>query len=390
MRNDGQSSLTVTVRSGERFTSFILFIVLFCAGLSTGCARNFEAKDLSYHSYDAMLGELRRLEEAHRKTGKLHDLGPSSDGRTRVWAFKISDNVDQEEDEPNVLLTGGAHGNEPVGREMAMFAIRRLLADDSHRALIDKTQIWVIPSLDPAGQEAGNAHCNANGVDLNRNFPVDWTTDDLDAVEIELQNLFKNFYRRRAHVVAGIDLHAHGRTYLLPWANNQKKPADWDAMKDLADTMAKTSAYRSLKLTEYLNRMVPGGGADYLYGRYGTFYYGLELGTSHALPAEQLGPLCRRNFPGIMLMMNRIHTRTLTGHVTRNGKPVVAVVEIDGIDKPTNLRRPYMSDAVFGRYYRILLPGVYTVRFTFEGKKVVKENVIIVGDRQTVLDIEFP
>ena len=91
-----------------------------------------------------------------------------------------------------------------------------------------------------------------------------------------------------------------------------------------------------------------------------------------------------------MIMINRVQTSTLTGHVTRGGKPVAAFVEVDGIDKPANLRRPYMSDATFGRYYRILLPGTYTVRFTFEGKTMVKENVIIVDDRQTSLDIEFP
>jgi len=337
-----------------------------------------------------MLSELRRLEKAHPKTGKLHDLGVSSDGLTRVWAFKISDNVEKEEDEPNVLLTGGIHGNEPVGSEMALFTIRRLLSADSHRALIDKTQIWVIPILNPAGHKAGNSHNNANRIDLNRNFPTDWTSDDLDAVEIEIQNLVENFHRRRAHVVAGIDLHTYGRAYLLPWAHTGKKPADWAAMKDLADEMAKTSGYRALQLTEYLRRTVPGGAADYQYGRYGTFYYGLELGTSHALRAGQLGGLCRKNLPGITIMMNRVHTSTLTGHVSRNGKPAVAVVAVDGIDKPANLRRPYMSDATFGRYYRILLPGTYTVRFTFDRKTMVKENVIIADDRQTVLDIKFP
>jgi len=390
MKNDGQWSLIAPVRLGGAFTRYHLFIVLFLSVSVIGCSRDFEVKDLSYHTYDTMLSELCRLEKAHPKTGKLHDLGVSSDRRTHVWAFKISDNVEKEEDEPNVLLTGGIHGNEPVGSEMAFFTIRRLLSEHSHRALIDKTQIWVIPILNPAGHATGNAHCNANRVDLNRNFPVDWTRDDLDAVEIELQNLFKNFYLRRAHVVAGIDLHTYGQAYLLPWANTQKKPADWAAMKDLADTMAKTSGYRAMQLTEYLHRTVPGGAADYQYGRYGTFYYGLELGTSHTLRAEQLGPLCRKNFPGIMLMMNRVHTRAITGHVTRNGKPVAAVVDVDGIDKPGDLRRPYMSDAVFGRYYRILLPGAYTVRFTFEGKKVVKEKVVIVDDRQTVLNIEFP
>jgi succinylglutamate desuccinylase len=364
--------------------------MLFFSVSAIGCFRDFAAEDLSYHTYDTMLSELRRLEKAHPKTAALHDLGVSSDGRTRVWAFKISDNVEKEEDEPNVLLTGGIHGNEPVSSEMAIFTIRRLLSADSRRALIDKTQIWVIPILNPAGHAANNSHCNANRVDLNRNFPTNWKNDDVDGVEIEIQNLVKSFLRRRANVVAGIDLHTYGRAYLLPWAHTRKKPADWDAMKDLADKMAETSRYRALQLTEYLSRTVPGGAADYQYGRYGTFYYGLELGTSHSLPAGQLGGLCRKNLPGVMIMMNRVHTSTLTGHVTRNGKPAVAVVDVDGIDKPTNLRRPYVSDAAFGRYYRILLPGTYTVRFTFEGKKVVKENVTIADDRQTVLDIEFP
>ena len=390
MKDDGQRSLLACDRSGGTFTRFHLFIMLIFSVSPIGSFRVFAAEDLSYHTYDTMLSELRRLEKAHPKTAKLHDLGVSSDGRTRVWAFKISDNVEKEEDEPNVLLTGGIHGNEPVASEMALFTIRHLLSDDSRRALINKTQIWVIPILNPAGHAANHSHSNANRVDLNRNFPTTWKSDDLDGVQIELQHLVKNFYLRRNHVVAGIDLHTYGQAYLLPWAHTHKKPADWDAMKELADQMAKTSGYRVLQLTDYLRRTVPGGAADYGYGRYGTFYYGLELGTSHALPAERLGRICRKNLPGIMIMMNRVHTSTLTGHVTQNGKPAVAVVDVDGIDKPTNLRKPYMSDATFGRYYRILLPGTYTVRFTFEGKQIVKENVIIVDDRQTVLDIELP
>jgi hypothetical protein len=390
MKNDGQRSLIAWGRSGLALTMFLFLVMLVSSVSSIGCCPGFADQELSYHTYDTMLSEMRRLEKAYPEIGKLHDLGLSSDGRTRVWAFKISDNVEQEEDEPNVLLTGGIHANEAVAPEMALFTIRRLLAENSRRDLVNKTQIWVIPILNPAGHKANHSHCNANKVDLNRNFPVAWTSDDLGAVEIELQNMIKNIHRRRAHVVAGIDIHTHGQAYLVPWAHTDKKPADWAAMKDLADKMAKTSGYRSLQLTEYLNRTIPAGAADYLYGRYGSFHYGLEMGTSHALPAEQLGGLCRKNLPGIMLMMNRVHTSTLTGHVTGSGKPLAAIVAIDGIDKPTNLRRPYTSDAAFGRYYRILLPGVYTVRFTFEGKKVVKQNVTIVNDRQTVLNIEFP
>jgi len=390
MKDDGQWSLIACGRSRGTFTRFHLFIVLFFSVSVLGSFRVFAAEDFSYHTYDTLLSELRRLEKAHPQTGELHDLGVSSDGRTRVWAFKISDDAAKEEDEPNVLLTGGIHGNERVASEMALFTIQRLLSEDSCRGLIDTTQIWVIPILNPAGHKADNSHHNANGVDLNRDFPADWTSDDLDGVPIEIHNLVKSFHLGREHVVAGIDLHTYGQAYLLPWAHTHQKPADWDALKDLADQMAKTSGYRVLPLTEYMGRTVPGGAADYWYGRYGTFYYGLELGTSHAPSAGQLGDLCRKNLPGIMIMMNRVHTSTLTGHVTRGGKPVAAVVDVDGIDTPANLRRPYMSDATFGRYYRILLPGTYTVRFTFEGKTMVKKNVTIVDDRQTVLDIEFP
>ena len=367
-----------------------LYAMLFFLTSLAGTFPAVAAEDLSYHTYDSMLGELRRLEKTHPQTAKLHDLGVSSDGRTRVWAMKISDNVENEEDEPNVILTGAIHGNEPVASTVALFTIGQLLSDDSYRRLIDKTQIWVIPILNPAGYAADYSHCNANHVDLNRNFPTDWSTDDLEGVEIELQNLVKNFYLRHDHVVAGIDLHTFGQVYLLPWAFADKKPADWPVMKDLADEMAKTSGYRSLQLTEFLNRTVPGGAADYWYGRFGTFYYGLELGTSHRPSAEKLGPICRKNLPGITTMIGRVHTATLTGHVTLGGKPVVAVVTVDGIDKEDNLRRPYKSDATFGRYYRMLLPGTYTVRFTLADKTIVKKNITIADDRQTILDIEFP
>jgi len=154
MKNDGQLSWISTGRSGGRLSRLYLFIMLFLSISAVVSFRVFAADAPSYHTYDTMLSELRRLAKAHPKIGKLHDLGASSDGRTRVWAFKISDNVAKEEDEPTVLLTGGVHGNERVSSEMAIFTIRRLLSDRSHRELIGKTQIWVIPGLNERAKRA--------------------------------------------------------------------------------------------------------------------------------------------------------------------------------------------------------------------------------------------
>ena len=343
---------------------------------------------LSYHTYETMLKELRKLEAIHPETCKVHDLGVSSDGETHMWALKISDNVEKEEDEPSVLLTGAIHGNERPAPEMALYTINYILENEANFNLINKTQIWVIPIMNSAGH-AANTRENANRVDLNRGFPVDWKNDSLEGLEVETRNLIENFYNKRAHVVAGIDLHTYGQVYLLPYARSRNEPADYDALLALGEMMANSSGYRPMQLTDFIRRTVKGGGADYRYGKYGTFYYGLELGASHSPPADKLAALCELNLRGVMMMMNRVHYSTLTGHVTCNGKPIVATISIDGVDRPENLRLPYKSDTNFGRYYRILLPGKYKVTFRFEDIEIVKEAVEIVGDKHTVLNVEF-
>lgn len=66
---------------------------------------------------------------------------------------------------PRLLVVGCIHGNEPAGIAIA----RRLL----RLAPPPGTTLWVIPDLNPDGV-AAHTRQNANGVDLNRNFPWHW------------------------------------------------------------------------------------------------------------------------------------------------------------------------------------------------------------------------
>jgi protein MpaA len=63
------------------------------------------------------------------------------------------------------LVVGVIHGNEPAG-----FAVIRRLRT---MPLPTGVHLWLVPTANPDGLAAGTRQ-NAHGVDLNRNWPVDW------------------------------------------------------------------------------------------------------------------------------------------------------------------------------------------------------------------------
>jgi protein MpaA len=64
----------------------------------------------------------------------------------------------------SLLVVGCVHGNEPAG-----IAVARLI--EAHPP--PRAHVWVIEDLNPDGRAAGT-RVNAQGIDLNRNFPWRW------------------------------------------------------------------------------------------------------------------------------------------------------------------------------------------------------------------------
>jgi murein peptide amidase A len=87
-------------------------------------------------------------------------LGRSIDGRN-ITAVETGD----PDTKNKTLVVGCIHGNECAGIAIA----KRLIST----GLPAETDLWIITNLNPDGAAAGTRG-NANGVDLNRNFPWHW------------------------------------------------------------------------------------------------------------------------------------------------------------------------------------------------------------------------
>ncbi|MCX8015445.1 MAG: carboxypeptidase regulatory-like domain-containing protein, partial [candidate division WOR-3 bacterium] len=91
-------------------------------------------------------------------------------------------------------------------------------------------------------------------------------------------------------------------------------------------------------------------------------------------------------------LLRRMHGAQITGHITDSitNMPLVAEVRILQAYAPPETIAPRTSDSTYGRYFRILSPGSYTVQVIKPGYDTVTiPNVNVVFGQPTVLDIRM-
>ncbi|MFO7659450.1 MAG: M14 family zinc carboxypeptidase, partial [Candidatus Cloacimonadaceae bacterium] len=105
---------------------------------------------------------------------ELVQFGTSVQNRP-LYFMKISDNVAQQENEPEFRYISSIHGDEVVGYDLLIRLIQQLTSqygtDPRVTIMVDNTELWICPMLNPDGYIAHSRY-NANLVDLNRNFPM--------------------------------------------------------------------------------------------------------------------------------------------------------------------------------------------------------------------------
>jgi len=152
----------------------------------------------SFYTWDEILNAITNWQQSYGPNGpnivKVFKIGESWEERP-IYAIKISKDADQsDKTTPDILITGGVHSSEWAGIETAMYVARHLIEDydkdDYVRYIVDNSEIWIVPVVNPDGlvfsqSKADNDHRlwrknrhpmpnGQVGVDLNRSYPFKW------------------------------------------------------------------------------------------------------------------------------------------------------------------------------------------------------------------------
>ncbi|CAM1327584.1 CPM (predicted) [Pycnogonum litorale] len=135
-----------------------------------------------YRDYTEMTEFLININKTYPQFVHLHSIGQSAEGR-ELWVMVISkDPLKQVLMKPNVKYVANLHGDEVAGRALLLRFITDLVTNyhtkNKTKRLLDNTYVHIMPSMNPDGFEKAINQCkggpgrnNANGFDLNTNFP---------------------------------------------------------------------------------------------------------------------------------------------------------------------------------------------------------------------------
>lgn len=220
-----------------------------------------------YRTFSEVLSFIDSLHLLYPSLVSARDsVGYTWQGRAQ-WVFKISDNVNIDENEPEIFFNALIHAREPQGMEWQLNFARWLCEnyglDPTATDLVNNREIFFMPVVNPDGYEY-NRQTNPNGggmwrknrrsspgaVDLNRNWGYRWGYDNVGSSpdpssetyrgpsafsEPETQCLRQFINSRHFSVI--LNAHTYGNYYLYPWGFADSVTPDNDIYLAIADSV---------------------------------------------------------------------------------------------------------------------------------------------------------
>lgn len=383
-------------------------------------ARNLMRIELEYHNYDAMTNLLREAGAKFPKMVQIYSIGQSVEGR-ELWVAKVSNNVYENKIlKPNVKLVANMHGNEAIGRELILqllvYLVNSYPRNSRVKYLLDNTYIHLMPSMNPDGFEVasegdcsrGSGRVNANGFDLNRNFPDFFAAKKFKPADEQPETRAMRVWIDRVPFVLSANLHGGALVASYPfdnqrqgnarlsWAQSNRSPTpDNDVFKHLAELYS--FSHRTMHLGAACPNdkegfpngttngaewyLLEGGMQDYNYYWTGCMELTLELSCCKYPSHDQLAQFWADNKQALLAFIGEANTgvRGLVLDVTGNPIPA-SKLKVRGRDFS-------FRGSQRGEFWRVLLPGSYVLEVSAPGYTPIERPFNVRPGKPTTLTI---
>jgi hypothetical protein len=361
-----------------------------------------------YPTYDQYVAYMVAFAANNPAICRLDTLGTSVQGRL-LLAVKLSDSVNVKRGKPEFLYTSTIHGDELVGYIDMLHLIDSLVSGYGTipriTNLLNNFQIYINPLANPDGTYYGGngtvngaQRYNANGVDLNRNFPDPQGGPHPDGYQWQPETRAFMHYDTIHHFVMSANYHSGSEVVNYPWDTWAKLHADDTWMQFVAREFADTiHQYSPNGYFTDLNNGITNGYAWYqvVGGRqdYTTyFHYGremtIELSYTKILPANLLLTYWGYNKRSFLNYIEESNYG-INGQVTdtATGQPLKAKIFITGHDIDDSWE---YSDSTSGWYYRPIAQGNWALTFSRSGyySKTI-HNINVVNRNTTPLNVKL-
>jgi hypothetical protein len=297
-----------------------------------------------FHTYSETVQLLNAAHNMYPNiTTAPFSIGQTIEGR-EMWAIKISDNPNLDEDEPEIFFNGLVHAREPIGLEICLALIDTLLhgygVSQQMTYFVNEREIFFLPifnvdgyvyneTTNPTGggMWRKNRRLNAGGsygVDLNRNFGFNWGYNNVGSSptpssetyrgtgpfsEPETENV-RQFCNDHYFAIA-LNLHSYSNLMLYSWSI---PAAPWGYTPDnatfysMSQTMNAWNGYEFGTAWEILYE-VNGDANDWMYGEQvekpKTLAWVFEVHPSSFWPYSQIQYLIDQNMQPCLYLIDQ-------------------------------------------------------------------------------------
>ncbi len=355
-----------------------------------------------YPTYEVYRELVKKFEQDYPELCKLDSIGTTVYGR-KLYVVKISDNVLEDEAEPEFFYTSSMHGDETTGKILMLRLIDSLLTtygkDTRITNLVNNVAIYINPNANPDGTYYGGNHSvdyatryNGNGKDLNRNFPDPRVGENPNGT-YQPETLAMMAFAESRNFVLSANFHGGIELANYPWdswlsSTNPHPDQNWyyTVSRQYADSAQANSP--SGYFTAMNNGVthggdwyvISGGRQDYMNYWHHCREITLEISNTKNPPSSDLPKYWNYNKEAILAYLENILTG-VQGTVTNvQGDPLSAEITITGHDKDNSF---VVTNSNHGNYVRMISPSTRNITYSADDYESLTVNGVVVTSGET-------